>query len=290
MAGAVFVNPDSGPEPTPPDQLAAAFPDHQIVECDPENLPDAIGDALAQNVDFVAVAGGDGTIRAAVQALADSSVPLLPIPAGTRNHFAREVGIGDLEAASRAASEGVILRVDLGEVNGWRFVNNSSIGIYPRIVVTREAHERRWPKGLATVAASWEQVRHGRRFKVRVDGRAHRAWMVFVGNGRYGRGLWRLNSREALDDNLLDFRLVRADSPFARARIVAALISGALEQSPLLLQRETRHVELDLDRRVVEVALDGEVQQLTPPLRYRSLPGALAVLVPREGAAKIAER
>lgn len=287
MPGLVVVNPGSGPEPTREADVAPHFPGHDVVACDPDELPGRIRAAVDGGAAFVAVAGGDGTIRAAAQVLAGTGVPLLPIPAGTRNHFAREMGIEELEDAARAAADGVTCRVDLGEVNGQRFVNNSSVGIYPRIVITREAHQRRWPKGLATVAAAWEQLRHGRRFRCTVDGRGYRAWMVFVGNGRYGRGLLRLNSREALDDNVLDFRLARADSPLARARVVAALVAGGLDRSPLLVQRETRHLELGFDRTTVEVALDGEVHTLKPPLRYVSLPAALTVLVPAESAAKI---
>ena len=296
MPGIVFVNPRSGREQTGDEDVAAHFPAHAVVECEVGDLPGRIEEAVSDKVDFVAVAGGDGTIRAAAQVLAETGVPLLPVPAGTRNHFAREVGIEDLKAAARAAHDARVRHVDLGEVNGQRFVNNSSIGIYPRIVVTREAHERWWPKGAATVAAAWEQLRHGGRFRITVDGRTYRAWMVFVGNGRYGEGLLRLNQRESLDENVLDFRLARADSPLARARIVFALVAGVLDRSPLLVQREAHKPELDLDRDVVEVALDGEVERLAAPLRYRSLPGALSVLVPAGtgeeagDGAKIAER
>jgi undecaprenyl-diphosphatase len=290
VAGVVFVNPDSGAEPTGKPDVAAHFRAHEVVECDPDELPDGIRDARDRKVDFVAIAGGDGTIRCAAQLLAGTDVPLLPVPTGTRNHFARELGIEDLDAAGRVAGSGVRCRVDLGEVNGQRFVNNSSVGIYPRIVVTRETHERRWPKGLSTVAAAWEQLRHGRRFEVTVDGRSYRAWMVFIGNGRYGKGLLRLNQRQALDENTLDFRLARADSPFARTRVVLSVLGGVLDRSPLLVQRESQQLELDLDRPMVEVALDGEVERLKPPLVYRSVPGALSVLVPPEGAAKMAER
>ncbi len=282
MTGIVFVNPRAGPGPTEDHDLVPYFPGHEVIECEPDELPARIENAVSKNVQFVGVAGGDGTIRRAVQALAGTGVALLPIPAGTRNHFARELGIEDLEIAGRVAEHGTVRQVDLGEVNGQRFVNNSSVGIYPRIVVTRETHERRWPKGLATVAAAWEQLRHGRRFRVTVDGRMYRAWMVFVGNGRYGKGLLRLNQRESLNENCLDFRLARADSPLARARVVLALVAGALDRSPLLVRRETRLLELSLDRDVVEVALDGEVERLSSPLRYRSLAGALSVLVPPE--------
>jgi diacylglycerol kinase family enzyme len=281
VPGIILVNPDAGPDPPDVTQLAGHFPGHEVVECEPGELSERLEAAVERGVDFVAVAGGDGTVRCAAEALAGTDVPLLPIPAGTRNHFARELGIEDLDAAGRvAAGAAAVRRVDLAEVNGHRFVNNSSVGIYPRIVVTREAHGGQWPKGLATVAAAWEQLRHGRRFRVTVDGRTYRAWMVFVGNGPYGRGLLRLNSREALDENTLDFRLARADSPFARLRVVLALIFGGLDRSPLLVRRRCRDVELAVDRRPVEVALDGEVAKLEPPLRYRSIPRALLVLVP----------
>jgi diacylglycerol kinase family enzyme len=294
VPGVVLVNPDSGPDETGPAELAEHFPGQQIVECEPESLTHKVKGLAQREVDFVAVAGGDGSMRCAVEGLAGTSVPLLPIPAGTRNHFARAVGIEDLETAGRVAASGRVVRVDVAEVNGLRFINTSSLGIYPQIVVTRETRERSWPKGLATVVAAGQQFRHGRRFHVTVDGRRYRAWMVFVGNGPYGRGLLRLNAREALDCNLLDFRLARADSPFSRTRVVLALVFGGLDRSPLLVARHTKHVELEVDRPSVEVALDGEVQELTPPLRYRSLPGALAVLVPdSEGPAgwrKMAER
>ena len=294
VPGVIIVNPDSGPQPTGVPELSGHFPGHEVVECEPKELLDTVKRSVERDVDFVAVAGGDGTIRCAVQGLAGSRVPLLPIPAGTRNHFAREVGIEDLATAARVAAAGTVKQVDVGEVNGHRFINNSSVGIYPRIVVTRETRERRWPKGLTTLAAAGKQLRHGRRFWVTVDGRRYRAWMVFVGNGPYGRGLLRLNAREALNRNLLDFRLARADSPFSRTRVVLALVFGGLDRSPLLVTRQAKRVEIEIDRSSVEVALDGEVELMTPPLRYRSLPGALAVLVPPpeggDGWRKMAER
>ena len=294
MAGIVFVNPDSGPDPTDGPDLAGHFPGHEIVECEPKELLDQVKRSVERAVDFVAVAGGDGTIRCAVQGLAGSDVPLLPVPVGTRNHFARALGIEDVATAARTAAEGKVVRVDVGEVNGERFINNSSVGIYPRIVVTRETRERRWPKGLATMAAAGQQLRHGRRFWVTVDGRRYRAWMVFVGNGPYGRGLLRLNAREALDRNLLDFRMARADSPFSRTRVVLALLVGGLDRSPLVLYRHAKRVDLEMDRSSIEVALDGEVEVLSSPLRYRSLPLALAVLVPPsadgDGERKMADR
>ncbi|MDQ6909450.1 MAG: NAD(+)/NADH kinase [Actinomycetota bacterium] len=290
MAGLILVNPRSG-DGSSAEELRALFSGHEVVECAPDEMPKRAEQAVRASVDFVAVAGGDGTIRCVSEILAEGHVPLLPVPAGTRNHFARELGMATLEAASEAAAGGQRQNVDLGEVNDCRFVNNSSVGAYPAIVVTREEHEKWLSKRLANLLAIWLQLRHGHRFSVRVDGKRYRAWMVFVGNGLYGKGLWSLAARESLQDNVLDFRLVRADLPLARCRVALALLTGRLERSPLFVHGQYQELELELDAESVDVAVDGEVEKMKPPLRYRSLAGALEVVVPpAEAPAKIAER
>jgi undecaprenyl-diphosphatase len=285
VAGIIFMNPAAGPDDLSADELRSRFEGHEVVECDPGEVAKRAGDAIGAGVDFIGVAGGDGTIRCVAEQLVDSDVPLLPIPAGTRNHFAKDLGVCEIDDAVRAAS-GRVVRVDVGEVNGYRFVNNSSIGIYPQIVVRREAHERRLPKGIANIVAVWEQIRRrGQRFTVDVDGQPHRAWMVFVGNGRYGEGLIDLADRESLTENTLDVRVALGDKPAARLRLLLALLLGRLSKSKLLVDTTRPDVCIDIEGRTrVEVALDGEVETLETPLRYRSLEGALAVLVPSESS------
>jgi undecaprenyl-diphosphatase len=292
VPGLILVNPHAGNESST-DELRELFAGHEVVECAPDEMPKRAEAAVREGVDFVAVAGGDGTIRCVSEILAEGHVPLLPVPAGTRNHFARELDIPTLEAAAEAAASGTRRAVDMGEVNACRFVNNSSVGAYPQIVVTREEHEKRLSKPFANLLAIWTQLRHGHRFSVRVDGKRYRAWMVFVGNGLYGKGLWSLAARESLDGNVLDFRLVRADLLLARVRVVLALLTGRLESSPLFVHGKYQELELDFDTDAVDVANDGEVERLKSPLRYRSLAGALEVLVPPEDTsaeAKIVER
>ncbi|MCU1451766.1 MAG: sphingosine kinase [Acidimicrobiales bacterium] len=283
MPGLVLVNPSAGPDDTSAEELEERFAGHEVVECDPGEVAKRARDAVTRGIDFVAVAGGDGTLRCAAEVLAGTDVPLLPIPAGTRNHFAKDLGIPTLDDAV-AAVRGAVRRVDVGRVNDHRFVNNSSIGVYPRIVVRREAHEHRLPKGVASVVAAWEQVRHrGQRFTVTVDGRPYEAWLVFVGNGRYGEGLIDLADRESLDSNELDVRVALGDKPMARLRLLLAVLFGGLARSPLLVRMCTPSVDIDVERRgTVEVALDGEVVRMETPLRYCSEAGALSVLVPRK--------
>jgi len=279
--GLVLVNPGSGPAETGAAELRELFPGADVQECPPAELAERAAAAVAAGADFVGVAGGDGSIRTVAEQLVGTGVPLLPIPAGTRNHFARDVGIDTVERAAEAASGGKVIEVDAGQVNGRSFVNNSSIGLYPKIVVRREVREHRLPKGVANVVAVWEQLRRGRRLRVELDGATHNAWLVFVGNGAYGEGLLDLADRESLDDHILDVRVVRADRPLARLRVLGALLLGRLASSPLIVTCRCAATTIDVSRGRVEVALDGEVETLDTPLRYESAACALRVLVPR---------
>lgn len=272
-------NPRSGPCDTPFEEVAAAFPGCRIHEVDGHEVQLQVREALKDDPEFLAVAGGDGTLRCAAGILADTEVAMLPVPAGTRNHFAREVGIVTMDDAARAAS-GRRRRIDVGEVNGEVFINNAGIGSYPRIVRRRKADEKRMPKPLATLAAVWADLRSFKKFTVTVEGRPYRAWMVFVGNGRYGRSLFDVAERGSLDSGLLDVRILCADRALARLRTMGALLMGKVQDSPMAVFNEVRSIELTLDRPEVDVALDGEVVRLRSPLVFRCRPGALTVLVP----------
>ncbi len=286
MMGVVLVNPGSGPAPPPLQEIREHFDGHEIVECSGDTLASRAGDAVERGVDFVAVAGGDGSVRCAASVLAGTDVPLLPVPTGTRNHFSRELGI-ETVADAASALRGSRRAVDLAEVNGERFVNNSSIGFYAALVRERDQHERRLPPAVANVTAAWAQARKGHRFRVRLNGKSHRAWLVFVGNGCYGEGLTDLMSRQALDQRLLDVRVLRADVPLARTRTLLALLFGRLGNSRLLVQTNEVEVEVELQGGEVAVAVDGELVRLTSPLCFRSLPGALVVLSPPDADAKV---
>lgn len=286
-AGLVLVNPASGPDSTAADEVRKHFEGHDVVECgSAEELESLTRRAIAKGVDFIAMAGGDGSIRCVASLLAGTGIALIPVPTGTRNHFARELGIETVAVAS-AAIAGERRTVDLAEVNGERFVNNSSIGFYAALVRERDQHERHLPALLANVTAAWAQARKGHRFHVTVNGRSHRAWLVFVGNGCYGEGITDLIHRTALDSALLDVRVLRADVRLARLRAVIALVFGRLARSPMLVHSEECEVEVEVGSSTVAVALDGEVERLSSPLSFRSLPGALTVLVPASADGKV---
>ena len=283
--GVILVNPHSGPDETSPDEVAALFPGSTVRELDGHEVRRQVEDAIeaVATPAFLAVAGGDGTIRCAAGVVAGTELALLPIPAGTRNHFAKEVGIATLEEAAAAGAGGVVTLIDVGEVNGEAFVNNANIGAYPRIVKERDdhVHARRLSKQTATIVAAWSQLRQLHKFNVTVDGgTTYRAWMVFVGNGRYGTSLFDVAERECLDDGLLDVRILRADGRLARLRVVARMLFGRAERSPMAEFDAVQSIELAIDRPRVDVALDGEIVPMTSPLRFRCRAKALRVLVP----------
>jgi undecaprenyl-diphosphatase len=278
MPGVVFVNPKAGSELSA-EELQELFAGHRVVDCPDGDVIDRVADGLAEKPDFVAVAGGDGTLRGAAEKLLGTGIPLLPIPGGTRNHFALAIGISDLETAAKAAAAGIVRHYDVGDVNGRCFLNNSSVGLYPKLVTKRESYERRMSKQRAQLVAAWEQIRRGHRFRLELKGQWHRAWLVFIGNGCYGEHVLDFTDRETVGGGVLDIRVVLADRPLARTRVVLALLRG-LDTSPLIVRDTCDEAELGLGMPSVEVALDGEVERLDAPLRYSVRRGELAVIVP----------
>lgn len=282
MPGVIFVNPHAGSADVALERLGRLFPDDVVEACDPGDLPARVRTAISSGgdvPDFIGVAGGDGTMGCVAAELVDGDIALLALPGGTRNHFAGDLGIDSFETAARARREGVTRRIDTGFVDGRVFVNNASIGIYPALVRRREHHQRRFRKSISHVIAMVEQIRHGRRFAAVVDDTAHPAWAVFIGNGRYGDALDDLTRREALDDGVLDVRVVRGVGRASRLRVLGALLTRRLSASPLVERLSAGSVSVDVLRPSVDVALDGEVVRLTSPLVVECRPRSLEVLV-----------
>jgi diacylglycerol kinase family enzyme len=294
--GVVLVNPEAGGGGEGIAELTERFAPHGVERCAPDDLGQQVRTVLApeggasQPPAFVGVAGGDGSVRTAAEVLAGTGVPLLVVPTGTRNHFARAIGIDSIDAAGHALTDGTPHPVDVASVSGRVFVNNAVIGQYPDMVRRRRRHDHRLPKTLRSVLAFAGQLRDGDSIDVVVDGTHHRAWAVFVGNGRYGSALVGLTERASMDDGLLDVRVVGATGRLTRLRLVVALATGRLDRSPLMPTFAVRSVHVHLiagghrarghPPTTVDVAVDGEVLRLSPPLELRCHPGALLVYRP----------
>ena len=234
----------------------------------------------------VVAAGGDGTVAAIAAGLVGSEVPFGVLPTGTLNHFAKDLGLPlELEAAAETLFSGRVARVDVGEVNGRIFVNNSSVGFYPQIVRERERQQRRGrTKWVALASATAGVFRRSRSMDVEleVDGarRAFRAPLVFVGNNRYEVSGLEIGSRKRLDSGLIWVCTAPSTGRFGLVRLAILAFLGLSGAGEELASVETDQVTVRMRRRQVDVATDGEVALMSTPLRYRSLPAALRVLVP----------
>ncbi len=173
---------------------------------DGSKIPEAAAAAVADGAELVIAGGGDGTVSAAAGALAGTQSVLGVLPLGTLNHFARDLGIPlDLADAAKLIAEGKSRKVDLGEVNGRTFINNSAIGIYPLMVLDRDSQQMRMgrSKRLAmAVAAARTLLRFSSRTLTLTvnETSAHvDTPLLFVGNNAYRLELPRAGTRERLD-------------------------------------------------------------------------------------------
>lgn len=247
----------------------------------------AVRNAADRGADVVAVAGGDGSLGTAADALAHSGVPLGILPLGTFNHFAKDLGIPiDLAEAAEVIVRGTTRAVDVAEVNGRTFVNNSSIGLYPVMVDLRDEirSERGWGKVRAVPLASWRVLRRfpTRRLQIEVDGERwdRRTPFVFVGNNSYEVGPRGIGARTRITDGVLCCYVAQAESRWRFVRLaVGAAVRGATATADLD-SACAPEVTIDAHGHRVLVAIDGEVDSIRGPLRYKSRPGALLVRVP----------
>jgi diacylglycerol kinase family enzyme len=275
--------------------LKASFALHgiaaQIRFVDGEGLREAIERALVRatrsDIDAVVIGGGDGSMGTAASVLAGSSVPLGVLPLGTLNHFAKDLGIPlQLEEAAAAIAGGRTRKVDLAEVNGETFINNSSIGIYPYMVIDRERRraQHKLAKWMAMVPAFFRMLRHfpRRRLRISAEGfaRPYRTSCLFVGNNEYGMELFTFGRRRRLDTGKLWFYVVKPRSPWEFFFMICRLCFGHLDQARDLDTFQLAAAEIGAKASRLPVALDGEVRIMHTPLHYRSRPGVLNVIVP----------
>ena len=274
--------------------FAAADPSVDVVvdAVEPHRLGDTMRTMWAgsDRPDAIVVAGGDGTVNCAADAAVGSDLVLGVLPRGTFNHFAKDLGLpaDDLTASARALVTGVVRQVDVAEVNGRAFVNNSVLGIYPDMVAIRDQirDERGWGKVRAVPVAAWRVLRAfpiHRLDLVGPDFVRHRVRtpLVFIGNGTYGdHDAEGPVARASLDDGVLDVAVARVISRWRLVTtVVRALVSGG-EASRDLDRTSLTEVTVTAHRHRLRVALDGEIVWLESPLRYRLRPRALNVLAP----------
>src|SRR6185437_11571589 len=245
--------------------------------------------AVAERRDpLLIVGGGDGTISAAASALAGTRTLLGILPLGTLNHFARDLGIpADLSDAAKLIAAGSHRRVDVGEMNGRLFINNSAIGLYPLMVVDRDLQRMRLgrSKRLAMIVASLRTLIrfNHRRLTLTVNeertGRVDTP-LLFVGNNEYRTDIGAAGQRESLDDGQLCVLGMRKKT---RRGFLAASIRAFIGRSrgdDMVRLEGVEKLRVSSHRSQLTASLDGEVVRAHTPLDYRIRKRALRVIAP----------
>jgi len=251
--------------------------------------PDDVGRlaqaAAAEDYDLVVAGGGDGTVNLVASALVGTGKQMGVLPLGTLNHFARDLNIPlDFDPAVENLLSGSPVDVDVGEVNGRIFVNNSSLGLYPTIVHEREKRQRlgsgKWP------AFVWAAILALRRYPfvsvlVSVDGKdfTTRTPFVFIGNNEYVMELFNIGRRERLDAGELSLYMTKQMGRLGLLRLALRALFGRLREDKDFFATRSRALTIDVRSRA-RVARDGEVEVLETRLEYRIKARALRVVVP----------
>ncbi|MDQ6809698.1 MAG: diacylglycerol kinase family lipid kinase [Verrucomicrobiota bacterium] len=297
----VIFNPGSGANSGSADKMRASIRDAfaalgaEVEIVSPDESADLA--ALAKRGrdgkhETIIAAGGDGTISAVAGELVSTEKTFGVLPVGTLNHFAKDLKLPlEIEEAARTIRDGNVVLVDVGEVNGRVFLNNSSLGLYPQIVANREAQQDRLSRGKWS-AAAWATLHAFRRFpfmnlRITVKGEqlARRTAFLFVGNNEYQISGFDLGGRERLDGGQLGLYLTHRTGRLGLFRLALHALFGRVNQAKDFEAFAVEEAVIETNQARPLVATDGEVNRMTSPLHYRIRARSLRVLVPRANAA-----
>jgi diacylglycerol kinase family enzyme len=253
-----------------------------------DDLRQLAEDAVARGADVIGMAGGDGS-QALVGAVASAhGIPHVVVPAGTRNHFALDLGLDrdDVVGALDAFIDGVERTIDLAEVNGRVFVNNATLGLYAKIVQSPEYRDAKvqtavemLPELIGPDAEPLDLRFTG------PDGEAlETAAVILVSNGPYelrhaqGRG-----SRERIDDGVLGVVTLNLSSAADVQRMLSMQAVGQLDRFDGWREWTTDRFEV-ASGDAIEIGVDGEALTMDPPLVFTTRRGALRLRMPRHAS------
>jgi diacylglycerol kinase family enzyme/membrane-associated phospholipid phosphatase len=263
----------------PGEEIEEALPKAQIrIVEEPEEWDAAFKEASQAKA--LGIAGGDGSINSAAQVAMENNQPLAVVPAGTLNHLARDLGIDSVDDAIDAIKHGRAAAIDVATIDGKAFLNTASFGSYVELVDAREKLEDKIGKWPAVVVALATVLRKSAPIKVEIDGRTRCLWMIFIGNCRYHPSGFAPSWRERLDDGLLDVRIVDGTAPYARTRLLLAVLSGTLGKCRIYEHTLVKQLKVrSLDGKPMRLARDGETFEGSAEFTVSKLDEPLAIYV-----------
>ena len=262
VAGFLLINPRAGTESPSAEELAEAARARGIEVRVLGDGDDPVELARSADAEVLGAAGGDGSVASVASVAVERDLPFVVVPYGTRNHFARDLGLDrDDPLAALEGFEGEERCVDVGRVGERRFLNNVSLGLYAALVHRREHHRRR-RQLFAGLRALWLSLRRRPGVWAKVDGEPVRARVLLVANNAYELSLFSIGERERLDEGRLHLYTAKG------------LLPRAWEEE------NGERFELDTPGGKVQAAVDGEPVELETPFELAVEPRALRVLLP----------
>jgi diacylglycerol kinase family enzyme len=267
--------------------LASAGIKGRIELVDGRAIAELAKKAARSGAKLFVVGGGDGSVSAAASVLAGTGTRLGILPLGTLNHFARDLHIPlKLEDAAKIIASGNVHDVDVAEVNGRTFINNSAIGLYPLMVIDRDLQRQRLgrSKRLAMIVAAARTLArfHHDRLTLTVNDEKSRldTPLLFVGNNDYRIDIGAPGHRDSLQDGKLCVLVMRKKT---RRGLIAASIRALFNRTrpdDMVRLDDVDRLRVTSRRKHLPISVDGEVTALTTPLDYKVKKKALKVLAP----------
>jgi len=263
VRGFLLINPRAGTDSPTAEELAGAARERGIEPHLLREGEDAAELARHADADVLGAAGGDGSVATVAAVAVERDLPFVVVPYGTRNHFARDLGLDrDDPLGALEAFDGEERRVDVARAGERRFLNNVSLGLYAELVHRREHHRRR-RQALAGLRALWLSLRRRPGVWARIDGAPIRARVLLIANNAYELSLFSIGERTRLDERRLHLYAAKG------------LLPRAWDE------RSGERFQLDAPERRLAAAIDGEPAELETPLELAIEPGALRALLPR---------
>lgn len=236
--------------------------------------------SLVSRKKIIVAAGGDGTINAAAAHMVHTSSILAAIPSGTLNNFTKDIGIPqDIDAALQNIHTGKSHLIDTGSVNDVLFLNNSSIGLYPRSLSIREGLKGKMYKWPAALYAAFRAFLQFRLYNVEIKGYdVFKTPFIFIGNNRYHINNFGFTDRKRLDEGVLCVYVIKTTKRRTFAKLFFLAARGKLHEAEEFEVFTTDSVQINTRKKRLYVSHDGEVSRLYTPLRYSIQKKSLHIL------------
>ena len=287
-ARVLAINPNSGPDGDATPVIAAATElGVQILELDPEHdIAKQFADALPDDIAVLGIAGGDGSLGLVAGICLERDIPFVCIPFGTRNHFARDLGLDrkDPVGAVAAFADDHIERViDVADLDGRTFLNNVTFGVYAEAIDDDDYRDAKIRTTWRVASATLRGEHEGDHFFLEgPDGNVHDTpFIALIANNCYDAASLRgLGQRARLDEGLLQVSVIDVERRLDLAGIAATVVRDEAAEDDRVEQWTTTSIEVRADGEELAVGVDGEAVTVTAPVTITVHPQALRVLLP----------